>query len=223
MTEHFEYIKVYVNLPEHPRTLDLSDAAFRALIELWCYCKRNNTDGRVPLPVWNGYHYRVRKGLSKHYVIEHVDHAEMTGYLEHQISSAKRAELRKHRAEAGKRGGQARAKNLALAKQTSDSPLKIEKEREKEKESKDSLGASRRRAVALPADFHVNESMRAWATEQCPGVDVEQQTANFKDWHTAKGSTFKDWPAAWRTWMRRIPTKPPAMAAPQQKEWWFTS
>lgn len=44
--------------------------------------------------------------------------------------------------------------------------------------------------------------MASWGRSHCPNVhDPAQQTAQFLDHHRAKGSTFKDWTAAWRTWM----------------------
>jgi hypothetical protein len=44
--------------------------------------------------------------------------------------------------------------------------------------------------------------MRAWAQEHVPDVNVERETAQFLDYHRAKGNVFKDWRAAWHTWMR---------------------
>ena len=41
------FIKIHNGFPEHPKTGGLSDRAFRNLIELWCYCSRNLTDGIV--------------------------------------------------------------------------------------------------------------------------------------------------------------------------------
>lgn len=41
------FIKVHNGFPEHEKTGALSDRAFRNLIELWCYCSRNLTDGKV--------------------------------------------------------------------------------------------------------------------------------------------------------------------------------
>jgi hypothetical protein len=58
------------------------------------------------------------------------------------------------------------------------------------------------RASAAPETFPITEAMRAWAQEHVPGVHVERETAQFLDYHRAKGSLFKDWTAAWRTWMR---------------------
>jgi hypothetical protein len=44
--------------------------------------------------------------------------------------------------------------------------------------------------------------MRSWAQEHVPRAHVERETEQFLDYHRAKGSVFKDWIAAWRTWMR---------------------
>ena len=49
---NWEYIRVDVLLPEHPKIEGLSDKAFRALIELWCYCGRGRTDGLVTEKRW---------------------------------------------------------------------------------------------------------------------------------------------------------------------------
>jgi hypothetical protein len=45
--------------------------------------------------------------------------------------------------------------------------------------------------------------MVLWARINTPNASVQKETSTFEDWHRAKGSTFKDWKAAWRTWMRR--------------------
>lgn len=45
--------------------------------------------------------------------------------------------------------------------------------------------------------------MRDWATAQHLTINLERETARFLDHHRAKGSVFKDWAAAWRTWMSR--------------------
>lgn len=81
------------------------------------------------------------------------------------------------------------------------------------KESKDSLAASPspaadeskpekpqtgKRATALPEDFTPNETGRAYAKSK--GVNADVELLSFRNWHGAKGSTMKDWQAAWRTW-----------------------
>ena len=56
-----------------------------------------------------------------------------------------------------------------------------------------------KRACALPPDFEPNENGIRFAEEQ--RIDVAHELRSFKDHHLAKGSTFKDWQAAWRTWV----------------------
>lgn len=60
---------------------------------------------------------------------------------------------------------------------------------------------TRARSRTVPEDFAITEEMRKWAKEAVPNVDIEAQTVLFRD------HEFKDphgnWPAAWRTWMRR--------------------
>lgn len=61
--------------------------------------------------------------------------------------------------------------------------------------------APAKRASQLPPGFDLTEEMRQFAREQ--GVaDPVTEFAAFCDYHSSKGSTFKDWTAAWRTWAR---------------------
>lgn len=224
MTDHPIFFKLDVNFTEHPRTQELSDKAFRALVELWCYCKRLNTDGKVPMKLYKSYHYEVRKQLANHYVKELPHEVEMVGYLEHQQSAAELADLRKRRAEYGRRGGLAKQKAKQVPEQNS-SHIDIDIEVEEDLLGKPSRkGAPRRPLTTLPLDFEVTGSMKLWAQEKVPGVDIERETENFRDWHVSKGNTFKDWEAAWRTWMRRaIQNRPAVAVAEQKKDWWFDS
>jgi predicted transcriptional regulator len=58
------------------------------------------------------------------------------------------------------------------------------------------------RATPPPAAFAITRPMRDWAQRKAPAADLELETENFLDHHRARGSLFKDWNAAWRTWMR---------------------
>lgn len=58
-------------------------------------------------------------------------------------------------------------------------------------------------ATRIPDDFPITAEMVAWAREHAPAVDGRAETANWQDWHRAKGDTARDWVASWRTWMRR--------------------
>lgn len=58
------------------------------------------------------------------------------------------------------------------------------------------------RASAIPADFVPILTDAAKATVKVwPSGMLERELAKFVDHHRAKGSTFKDWQAAFRTWI----------------------
>lgn len=57
----------------------------------------------------------------------------------------------------------------------------------------------KRASKRCPTDFAVTDDLREWARANCPGVDLERETAKFRD-HEYKDPK-SDWPAAWRTWM----------------------
>lgn len=56
----------------------------------------------------------------------------------------------------------------------------------------------RRKSAPMPSDFALDETSKAYA--QARNLHVDTELVSFKNWHSAKGSTFKDWQAAWRTW-----------------------
>ena len=70
-----------------------------------------------------------------------------------------------------------------------------EGEREGEREAD-----KKSRAAALPSDFIFNDSHATLAAKL--DVPVQAEFEKFRDYHTAKGSTFKSWDAAFRTWLR---------------------
>ena len=56
------------------------------------------------------------------------------------------------------------------------------------------------KACVLPSDFEVDATGKALSAEL--GIDHMVELAVFTDHHTANGSTFMDWQAAFRTWTR---------------------
>lgn len=56
----------------------------------------------------------------------------------------------------------------------------------------------------FPDDFTLTDDMRTWPTAQAAieaGVSLETEFEKFKNYHIAKGNTFADWRAAFRTWL----------------------
>jgi hypothetical protein len=61
--------------------------------------------------------------------------------------------------------------------------------------------SDKKKGRQIPESFVVTDEMRAWAAEngmRSPDELVDQ----FRDYHTAKGSIYKDWNATFRTWIR---------------------
>lgn len=72
-----------------------------------------------------------------------------------------------------------------------------------------------KRACQLPADFAPGDDHRALAAEL--GLSLDREWSKFADHHRARGTVFKDWDAALRTWLRKsldFGTKPGPASAP---------
>ena len=86
--------------------------------------------------------------------------------------------------------------------------------------------AKQKRASTIPADFEPNETCISLAAEL--GVPLGQELPKFRDHHSAKGTTMKDWQAAFRTWLRNAkqfarpsPRDSPAESRRQQQDDWL--
>lgn len=119
MTDSRTYIRLHDGMPDHPKIDALSDRAFRLLVESWCWCSRHLTDGFIPDGTWRKRGTPVaRKQLLDEGLVEVVSGGvQMHDYLEHQRSADEVAEMREKRASAGRKGGLARSKRQASAKQ----------------------------------------------------------------------------------------------------------
>lgn len=76
-------------------------------------------------------------------------------------------------------------------------------EKEEKEESSHSASPKARTAVLLPPSWTPTDAHQALALEQ--NVNVEREAEQFRDFHRAKGSKFKDWDASFRTWLRNAP------------------
>lgn len=82
-----------------------------------------------------------------------------------------------------------------------------------------------KRAEQIPDDFQPNDTNRRIAGEL--GVSIPDQLPRFVDHHRAKGTTFKDWHAAFNNWIRKAADfgqqnnpaqQPAASASPSTRE-----
>jgi hypothetical protein len=110
---NWEWIKVDVLLMEHPKIEGLSDRAFRALLDLWCYCGRNHTDGIVTAKRWKTIPPKARDellatGLADPITLGGVVMHDFTGPDGHQRTRDEIDELSVKRSESGKKAAAAR-------------------------------------------------------------------------------------------------------------------
>lgn len=77
----------------------------------------------------------------------------------------------------------------------------IREDKSREDKTKDLSGEPQpKRACQLPATFTPTDHHRAKAKEL--GVNLDAEFESFKDYHRARGTTFKDWSAGLMTWIR---------------------
>lgn len=70
------------------------------------------------------------------------------------------------------------------------------------KEDRADKSAARKRANQIPDGYTLSEDLLKWTRVAHPSVNIAHEFEQFRDYHRAKGSTMKDWDAAWRTWVR---------------------
>lgn len=111
---NWEWIKLDVLMPEHPKIESLSDKAFRALVELWCYCGRNRNDGIVTDKRWRQLPPKVRAELASAGLVDPIDIGggcvmhDFTGPAGHQRSRQEIEEASDARSEKARTAAKAR-------------------------------------------------------------------------------------------------------------------
>lgn len=84
--------------------------------------------------------------------------------------------------------------------------MEVEVEREMDvepaDESPEGAAKPRTRATGAPDRFEITPHLAAWAADNgYTAIATPAETQGFLEHHRAKGSTFKNWDAAWRKWM----------------------
>lgn len=114
---NWEYIRVDVLLPGHPKLAGVSRSARWTLVELWLFSGRYHTDGFITDASWQEIGTAAeRKQLVDRKLAERVDGGFlMHDFTDHNRSRAEIGELSARRAAAGRKGGQSRSKPQASA------------------------------------------------------------------------------------------------------------
>lgn len=117
------WVKLTSGFGMHRKVRPLSDAAFRLHVSAMCFSAENGTDGRISADDLALVSDVRRPGAAAEELYQrNLWEAVETGwlihdYLQYNLSAEEGAALSLARAEAGKRGGKAKANHLAFARQ----------------------------------------------------------------------------------------------------------
>ena len=122
------WIKFHNNFFTHPRSAGLSTTAVTLYLRALCYSNEHLTDGVVPVAAiesWGIARWRHASDMlaTRGLWVMSEDCIHVHDYLDYQRSRAEVQKLSKTKAEAGSKGGRAKAKRLAQTKQTPSTVL----------------------------------------------------------------------------------------------------
>jgi hypothetical protein len=89
-------------------------------------------------------------------------------------------------------------RNQTVTLRPSESDTDTDTETEKRERARPARPAPRKRC---PTEFQITPELMAWASVNAPDVNIDRETSKFRDWEFKAARS--DWPATWRTWMRR--------------------
>lgn len=118
------YMTLTIEFPEHPKVEPLSDAAFRAFIEMNCYSRRVDSDGVVPVAVaerrWSKKVLRelVESDPLKPLVVKTDEAFVIREYSEHQETRQSREDRAEKLRANGAKGGRPRKNQIGNQNET---------------------------------------------------------------------------------------------------------
>ena len=103
-----------------------------------------------------------------------------------------------------KKAATAHMANLGANLDSQNAPENLRIKESKNNTKPKSLGAKAapKRATPFQKDFSLTEGLHQYASDRGV-VDVVAEFEKFREHHIARGTLFKDWEAAWRTWVLR--------------------
>lgn len=198
------WMRFPIAFDEDPWIQPLSDAAFRAFVEMNGYSRRNDLDGVIPA------RYAVKRWGAE--VLQEIadarpdspffvvtsDHCILTKYERHQDTTEARAKRSAINRENGRQGGRKRVANRVASEPLSETQANSsEPQAESETESETRKAFPTKRAI--PDDWQPNEGHYAKAKEL--QVDLKREAATFRAHAEANGRHVVRWDAAFTQWL----------------------
>jgi len=138
-----------------------------------------------------------RAGMVKRYSVDGKEYGEVPTFAKHQRLSGKEVTDGEKHPEPTK---ETTVKQRGSSSEIQESQEGKGREGEEEGSGVGGLPPPKppKRATALADDFQPNDTGISYAAER--KLCFNDELIAFRNWHSAKGTTFKDWQAAWRTW-----------------------
>jgi hypothetical protein len=198
-----DWLKMELATPEKSETLDITaamgwtdpDLTVGKLFRVWRWFDQHTTDGTSRITVELLDRFVGTPGFTEAmhnvgWLVVTASGITLPNFDRHNGETAKARALTARRVSRFKAKGNAKGNDAHV---TSALPRGRE---EKEVEP------STKRAHAIVLPFLPSESVKRWAADKFPTIDFDEEVSAFVDYHTAKGSPFKDWDSALRTWLR---------------------
>lgn len=221
-----QFARLDLDYADNPKIAELSDAAFRAHVEMILYSRTYLTDGRIPkrtITRWDTQ--AVTELLSNDpeapslYKMDDGSYL-LHGYADMQETKAEVQERQQVSRANGSKGGRPKTQRVSdQVPQQGNPPGTPSVKQRREEEEKTS--SAPKRATKLPDDWtptpeHVEQARTA-------GIDADLEATKMRDWALSKGETRKDWDATFRNWIRNARPTPgygsPTLNLDPRKEW----
>jgi hypothetical protein len=219
------WMRFPIAFDEDPVIAPLSDAAFRAFVEMNAYSRRNDLDGRIPLRYavkrWGDEvlaELAAAREDSPFFVID-GDVCVLTKYDRHQDTTEARARRSETNRANGRLGGRKRVANRVASESLSETQATVKRrssetqaESESETESETDSTTSnevvpRARETLLPKDWAPTAEHFARAREL--GVDLVREVESFRLHAETHQRRAARWNAAFTSWLLKAkPTVP---------------
>lgn len=203
-----DWLKIEVCTPDKPEVFLMaeklgfdSDAVMGKLFRVWGWFDQHTekgNDASVTTALINrcaGVAGFAEAMLSVGWLVQGQRGLELPNFDRHNGETAKSRALTAKRVAAHKR----RNGNGALTL------VALPREEKRRTTTPHSPSSRKKPATRAPDSFEITEQLWSWAREQGVAHErIEPETAKFLDHHKSKDSSFSDWPAAWRKWMRNV-------------------
>lgn len=201
------FARLALDYADHPKVVSLSDAAFRAHVEMILYARRYETDGRIPKRLaetrWGTDSVSELLGNdpdAPSLVEQPSGDYFLYGYADMQETKEEITARRQVNAQNGRKGGRPR-KTQSVSEPDTDSGTRKKAETETETDTSPTERSAPKRATQLPDTWTPTEKHAAIAAER--GLDLDTEAEKFRDWCGATGRTYKDHDLAFNGWVRR--------------------